>query len=167
MEIVDCAEKIVNVLSKLGAKNVEALDISEKSKDIKLLVICSLKTEDKVKEVATNFMEEAKGLGLELLRKDGLTKGQWVVLDYNEVLIEIFFEPLREKYNLEKLWKDGKNKLFPIENKKTKKPAKTPKKWHYFYKGYWQIFNLWYYIRERWREYDNNHIITFKFSCLL
>ena len=83
MEIVDCAEKIVNVLTKLGAKNVEALDISEKSKDIKLLVICSLKTEDKVKEVATNFMEETKGLGLELLRKDGFTKGQWVVLDYN------------------------------------------------------------------------------------
>ena len=128
MEIFEKVEKIAKLLEELGAKNIEALDISGKSKDIKLLVICSLKSEEKVKEVATNFIDKSKDLGLELVHKDGITKGQWAVLDYNEVLIEIFLEPLREKYNLEKLWKDGKNRIYPIEKEKVKKASKTSKK---------------------------------------
>ena len=129
MENLEIVKKLVEILEELKAKNVEALDISGKSKDIKALIISSFKTEDEVKFAASSFIERAKALNLELIHKDGLTKGQWVVLDYGEILIEIFHEPLREKYNLEKLWKDGKNKLFEQVKVKAKKPAKSAKKW--------------------------------------
>ena len=128
MENLEIVKKLVEILEELKAKNVEALDISGKSKDIKALIISSFKTEDEVKFAASSFIERAKALNLELIHKDGLTKGQWVVLDYGEILIEIFHEPLREKYNLEKLWKDGKNKLFEQVKVKAKKPAKSAKK---------------------------------------
>ena len=129
MENLEIVKNLVDILEGLKAKNVEALDISQKSRDIKVLIIASFKTEDEVKLAASSFIEQAKALNLELIHKDGLTKGQWVVLDYVEILIEIFYEPLREKYNLEKLWKDGKNKLFEQVKVKAKKPVKSAKKW--------------------------------------
>ena len=99
MENLEIVKNLVDILEGLKAKNVEALDISQKSRDIKVLIIASFKTEDEVKLAASSFIEQAKALNLELIHKDGLTKGQWVVLDYGEILIEIFYEPLREKYN--------------------------------------------------------------------
>ncbi len=123
MEILEKIQNIVGILNRLGAKNVEALDITGKSKDIKALIICSFNSEEEVKNASADFLEETKLLGFELLHKDGLTKGQWVVLDFNDILIEIFYEPLREKYNLEKLWKDGKNSVL-IDKQKDKKVKK-------------------------------------------
>ena len=44
----------------------------------------------------------AQHLGLE-----GTQEGLWVLLDYNAVVIHIFFQPLREFYNLEGLWAEA------------------------------------------------------------
>ena len=38
---------------------------------------------------------------------EGASEGQWVLLDYQEVIIHIFHEPIRHHYNLEGLWADA------------------------------------------------------------
>lgn len=38
---------------------------------------------------------------------EGASEGQWVLLDYQEVIIHIFHEPIRYHYNLEGLWADA------------------------------------------------------------
>ncbi len=129
MEILDKVQKMYEILQSFGAKDIEVLDISKKSKDIKYLIISSLNAEYEVKDVALKFVDSMKNLSVELKHKDGLTKGQWVVLDYDDILVELFIDSLREKYNLEKLWKDGKNKvLFDIEKTQVAKTIKKPKK---------------------------------------
>ena len=129
MEILDKVQKMYEILQSFGVKDIEVLDISKKSKDIKYLIISSLNAEDEVKDVALKFVDSMKNISVELKHKDGLTKGQWVVLDYDDILVELFIDSLREKYNLEKLWKDGKNKvLFDIEKTQVAKTIKKPKK---------------------------------------
>ncbi|HSW86038.1 MAG TPA: ribosome silencing factor [Rhabdochlamydiaceae bacterium] len=39
---------------------------------------------------------------------EGMQTGDWVVLDYIEVMVHLFMPGLRDKYQLEKLWKEGK-----------------------------------------------------------
>jgi ribosome-associated protein len=39
---------------------------------------------------------------------EGMQTGDWVVLDYIEVMVHLFMPGFREKYQLEKLWKEGK-----------------------------------------------------------
>ena len=38
---------------------------------------------------------------------EGGKEGQWVLLDYGDVIIHIFYEPIREYYDLEGLWVDA------------------------------------------------------------
>ena len=45
--------------------------------------------------------------GLKPLGVEGLEEGQWVLLDYNTMVIHIFMQPLREFYNLEDLWSEA------------------------------------------------------------
>ena len=125
MNYNETALKFVEFLNSVGAKKTEALDVSKKTNQTKMLLICSFNNEEKIKETALNTIEFGKSLNLDLLHSDGVNKGQWVVLDFGDFLIEIFLENLREKYNLEKLWKDGKNRLeLPTDKKKKRKKEK-------------------------------------------
>ena len=124
MEYSESALKLAQLLKDAGAKNIEILDVTKKTEQVKYIIISSCASEDKVREVSSYVMAHAGDYTL--LHKDGINKAQWVVLDYKDYLVEIFTEPLREKYNLEKLWKDGKNKL-KLEPEKTKTSKKEIK----------------------------------------
>ncbi len=53
-------------------------------------------------------LEEALGqAGVKPLGVEGLQEGLWVLMDYNDVVIHIFSESLREFYNLEGLWAEA------------------------------------------------------------
>jgi ribosome-associated protein len=45
--------------------------------------------------------------GLKPLGVEGLEEGQWVLMDYNFMVIHIFLQPLREFYHLEDLWSEA------------------------------------------------------------
>ncbi len=62
----------------------------------------------------------ARGIGERLDREDehpiaieGLNHGHWVVLDYVDVVVHIFFEAAREFYRLEQNWTDGREVVLP------------------------------------------------------
>jgi ribosome-associated protein len=45
--------------------------------------------------------------GQNALAVEGLPHAHWVVLDYDDVVIHVFYEPAREFYRLESVWSDG------------------------------------------------------------
>jgi ribosome-associated protein len=53
----------------------------------------------------SEHLEEALGkAGVKPLGVEGLQEGLWVLMDFNDLVIHIFSQPLREFYNLEGLW---------------------------------------------------------------
>jgi ribosome-associated protein len=44
---------------------------------------------------------------------EGLPRAHWVVLDYNDIVVHVFFEPTREFYRLERTWTDAREILLP------------------------------------------------------
>lgn len=48
-----------------------------------------------------------KSSGLEPLHRDSDKK--WIAVDYGSVIVHIFYEEMREFYQLERLWSDGSN----------------------------------------------------------
>ena len=63
-------------------------------------VYSDLPTAEKMADMA-RFLQEKK---YEYLRMDGYTNGQWLLVDCNDVVVNIFQEATREMYNLEALW---------------------------------------------------------------
>ena len=70
-------------------------------------IICSGGSHRHVQALAQHVEETLAQAGVKPLGVEGLEEGQWVLLDYNTMLIHIFLQPLREFYNLENLWSEA------------------------------------------------------------
>jgi ribosome-associated protein len=70
-------------------------------------IICSGGSRRHVLALAQHLEEAMARAGLKPLGVEGLEEGQWVLLDYNTMVIHIFMQPLRDFYNLEDLWSEA------------------------------------------------------------
>jgi ribosome-associated protein len=84
-------------------------------------LICSGASKRQVLALADYIREALSKVGVKPLGVEGMEEGLWVLLDYNSLVIHIFYEPLREFYNLEGLWADAPKT--PIDTEKYPQPA--------------------------------------------
>lgn len=69
-----------------------------------LLVILSGRNDRQVRAIAEEIERVAGLAGRNPLREEGWTEGQWVALDYGDVIVHVFDVENREYYDLEHLW---------------------------------------------------------------
>jgi ribosome-associated protein len=70
-------------------------------------IVCSGGSRRHVLALAEHLEQALTKAGTEPLGVEGMEEGQWVLMDYNDVVIHIFSQPLREFYNLEGLWAEA------------------------------------------------------------
>jgi ribosome-associated protein len=83
------------------------LEVGEFCSFADYFIICSGGSRRHVLALAQHVEEAMAQAGLKPLGVEGLEEGQWVLLDYNIMVIHIFMQPLREFYNLEDLWSEA------------------------------------------------------------
>ncbi|MBT1003848.1 ribosome silencing factor [Paenarthrobacter sp. DKR-5] len=88
------------------AKDIVALDVSDKLPLTDIFVIASAPSERQVNAIVDGIEEELIKLDLRPVRREGRSEGRWVLLDYAEVIIHVQHEEDRVFYALERLWKD-------------------------------------------------------------
>lgn len=69
--------------------------------------ITSGRSTRQVLAIAHHLEETLSRAGIKPLGVEGLEEGLWVLMDYNDVVIHIFFHPFREFYDLEGLWAEA------------------------------------------------------------
>ncbi len=111
------------VKAVLGKKafNVVALDVAELTSIADTFIICSGRSNRQVGAIADAVKTDLKKHKIKPLSVEGSKDGQWILLDYGHVIIHVFYEPMREFYDLEGLWVDAKR----IETPELKKAAET------------------------------------------
>jgi ribosome-associated protein len=67
-------------------------------------LICTGRSDTQVQAISQSIEETMKHAGDQPLAVEGYQNGQWVVLDFGDIVAHIFFEPVREFYDLERLW---------------------------------------------------------------
>ncbi|MCE5211834.1 MAG: ribosome silencing factor, partial [Deltaproteobacteria bacterium] len=80
------------------------------------MIICSGSSEREVQAIAQAIQQYLKKAKISPLGVEGEANGQWILLDYDDVVISVFYEPVRTFYNLENLW--DAPKMTVDENKK-------------------------------------------------
>jgi ribosome-associated protein len=99
-------EKKGNDLVRLDLRNVN-------SSVADYFVICHADSATQVKAIAHSVEEEIyKAIQQEPWRKEGLEYGEWILLDYVDVVIHIFRTDKREFYGVEDLWGDAEIKSY-------------------------------------------------------
>ena len=95
------------IIDKKGL-NVMALDIKKTCGFCDYLVIAEGSALPHVKSIAKTIVTELKQKGVFVNNIDGQKEGDWIVLDFSDVMVHIFLPEIREKYQIERLWSDSK-----------------------------------------------------------
>jgi len=90
--------------------DVRILRLKELSSVCDYFLIVSGEADLHVKSIARTIVEGLKETGERPLHLEGMDEGNWVLLDYIDVIVHVFREPTRQFYSLERLWGDA-----PIE----------------------------------------------------
>jgi len=70
-------------------------------------IICSGRSNRQVTAIAEHIRTDMKKKGITPLSIEGLKEGHWVLMDYGNVVIHVFYDPVRSFYDLEGLWADA------------------------------------------------------------
>lgn len=89
------------------AFDVIALDIRAYTAVADYFVICSGSSSRQVQAIAEAIEADLKKHGFYPLGIEGFTHGSWILLDYGDIVMHIFYQPVREFYALERLWADA------------------------------------------------------------
>lgn len=99
-------EKKGNDIIRLDLRNIH-------SSVADYFVICHADSATQVRAIANSVEEEIyKVLNIDPVRKEGLQNGEWILLDYFDVVIHIFRTDKREYYGVEDLWGDAEIKYY-------------------------------------------------------
>ncbi len=71
-------------------------------------VICSCDSDTHVRAVSAAVQEGMHELGQRPFHVEGEQVGQWVLIDFADIVVHVFHKHARTYYNLERLWGDGK-----------------------------------------------------------
>ncbi|MEW6051628.1 MAG: ribosome silencing factor [Candidatus Zixiibacteriota bacterium] len=93
-------------LSKRGF-DVKILKLKSLSSVCDYFVIVSGEADVQVRAIANAVDDGLMEAGLKPYHAEGLSDGNWVLLDYIDVVVHVFYEPTRRFYALEKLWGDA------------------------------------------------------------
>lgn len=88
--------------------NILALDVRGVSSLTDYLLIAEGNVERHVTALANEIIKTLKELGEIPLYVEGIKTGDWAVIDYGHFIIHLFMPGLRELYDLDKLWGEGK-----------------------------------------------------------
>lgn len=106
----------INATLQKKAKDIIVLNLKKVSAFTDYMIICSGTSEREVQAIAESIQKFLKEAGIRPLGVEGEANAQWVLLDYADVVISVFYEPTRAFYDLENLWDAPKMKV--NENKK-------------------------------------------------
>ncbi|HPV49235.1 MAG TPA: ribosome silencing factor [Smithellaceae bacterium] len=94
----------INAVLQKKAKDIVALNVKEISSFTDYMLICSGETDRQVQAISGAVQEYLKKEGILPLGVEGEANAQWVLLDYDDVVISIFQAQTRAFYDLENLW---------------------------------------------------------------
>jgi ribosome-associated protein len=70
-------------------------------------VICSGRSDRQVQSIAQGIEEYLGHSEISPLSVEGAHRGHWVLMDFSDVIVHIFYEPVRQFYDLDGLWGDA------------------------------------------------------------
>jgi len=90
------------------AESVVVLDVRGLTSIADAFIICSGRSNRQVSAVADHVERFLKQEGIRPLSVEGRKEGHWVLMDYGQVIIHVFYTETRTFYDLEGLWVDAK-----------------------------------------------------------
>lgn len=111
----------VKALDSKRAENIRVIGIRDLTVIADYFVIANGTSTTQTKALADEVEYQLKEKGRTPQRIEGYQGANWIVLDYGDVVVHVFYKETRQFYDLERLWSDGEN--IDISHLLKKEPA--------------------------------------------
>jgi ribosome-associated protein len=95
------------------AHDLVVMDVHDLTSIADYFIICSGRSDRQVQSIAQGIEEELGRAGWTALSVEGASRGHWVLMDFTDVIVHIFYEPVRGFYDLDGLWGDAPRVQLP------------------------------------------------------
>lgn len=86
------------------ACDLVVLDVHEHTSIADYFIVCSGRSDRQVQSIAQGIEENAADEGFKPFAAEGTQRGHWALIDFSDVIVHVFYEPVREFYDLDGLW---------------------------------------------------------------
>jgi ribosome-associated protein len=86
------------------AYDLVVLEVRELTSIADYFILCSGRSDRQVQSIAQGLDENGREEGFKPFAVEGMQRGHWVLMDFSDVIVHVFYEPVREFYDLDGLW---------------------------------------------------------------
>lgn len=104
MQTNDLKALVLEALDDGKAKDIQMIDVRGVTNVTDTMIIASGTSTRHVVSVAEKIVEKAKEAGYPPIGVEGEETGEWVLVDLGDIVIHVMYPPVREFYQLERLW---------------------------------------------------------------
>lgn len=109
MDALQKAKIIAKAIDDKKANSVEVLNVTEQTSLCEYFVMGSCQSNTQVKACADNAEEKMKEAGELVHHIEGYAGGNWILLDYGDVVVHVMTDETKNFYDLSRLWEDSVN----------------------------------------------------------
>lgn len=104
METLDKARLCLRIINERKAVEPVLFEVGRLTSICDYFLVASGNSSRQVQAIARHLQRRLREQGLKALGVEGEQEGHWILMDYGDILIHIFYQPYREFYDLEGLW---------------------------------------------------------------
>ena len=125
---------VIDALEDIKAHDIQAIDVRKITPIFDWVIVASADSGRQTKALARHVRDKLKEAGSAIIGTEGEESGEWILVDAGDVVAHVMQPAVRDFYNLEELWGEGKfekvvNSSAPVETKPRRKvKARAPAK---------------------------------------
>ncbi len=113
-QVTNFIPTIIDSIQDIKGKKIIKLDLTNlEDRPTDYFIICQGDSSTQVKSIAQNIQLRLKDeLDIRPLRSEGIAGAKWILVDYFDVIVHVFYPETREFYDLEDLWGDAEKTTY-------------------------------------------------------
>lgn len=104
----EMAKLVIEALEDKKAEDIKVIDISEVSVIADYFIIAGGSNANQIQALSNNVEEKLGKAGYPVKQVEGYETANWILMDFQDVIVHIFDKENRLLYDLERIWRDGK-----------------------------------------------------------
>jgi ribosome-associated protein len=117
---------VIAALEDIKAHDIQAIDVRRITAMFDWIVVASAESARQTKSLSRHVRDRLREAGASIIGTEGEESGEWVLVDAGDIVAHVMQPAVREYYNLEELWGEGKfdkvvNSTKPVKTVRRKK----------------------------------------------
>jgi ribosome-associated protein len=99
---------VIAALEDIKARDIQAIDVHKLTSICDWIVVASAESARQTKALSRHVRDRLKEAGATIVGTEGEETGEWILVDAGDIVAHVMQPAVREYYNLEELWADGR-----------------------------------------------------------